>query len=75
MTPERRFRVNLRRELDAADQAALDQAGIELARQAESGSYDSEVLLLHAADEDEARLRVRAALGGREELDIESDER
>lgn len=69
MTAERRFRVRLSRELDADDEAALAQAGAEVERPA-SDSSAPKVLLVRAADEVEAGLRVRAALGGDEELDV-----
>ena len=51
------------------DEAALDQAGIQLERTASDLSA-SEALLVLAADEVEAGLRVRAALGGDEDLDV-----
>ena len=69
MSPERRFRVRLGRELDAEDEAALDQAGVQLERAASDPSAPV-VLLVLAADEVEAVLRVRAALGGDEDLDV-----
>ena len=69
MSAERRFRVQLRRALNAEDQAALHQAGIEVERPASDPSAP-EALLVEAADEAEAGLRVRAALGGDEDLDV-----
>lgn len=72
MASARRFRVRLQRKLDAHDHAALEQAGIELAQPTASDSSADGVLLLHAAEQDEAALRIRAALGGREELDVRS---
>jgi len=69
VSTERRFRVRLRRKLGAEDEAALDQAGVRLER-TESDSSAPEALLVLAADEVEAGLRVRAALGGDEDLDV-----
>ena len=56
MTSERRFRVRLQRKLDADDHAALEQAGVELAQPTASDSSSGGVLLVQAADQDEARL-------------------
>ena len=69
MTPERRFRVRPGRKLNAEDEAALDQAGVQLERTASDPSTP-EALLVLAADEVEAGLRVRAALGGDEDLHV-----
>ena len=69
MTVERRFRVHLRRQLNAEDEAALRQAGIEVERPASDRSA-TEALIVEAADEAEAGLRIRAALGGDEDHDI-----
>src|SRR5688500_136448 len=59
VTAERRFRVHLRRQLNAEDEAALHQAGIEVERPASDPSAP-EALLVEAADEAAAGLRVRA---------------
>jgi hypothetical protein len=72
VTVERRFRVHLRRRLDADDEAALHQAGIDVEQHASDPS-SPEALLVEAADEAEAGLRVRAALGGDEDLDVFPD--
>jgi len=69
VTLDRRFGVQLSRELDTDDRTALDQAGIRLERQTEPDP--AERLVVHAADEREARLRIHAALGGHEELHVQ----
>ena len=71
MTSERRFRVRPGRKLDADDEAALDQAGVQVERSASDPSVP-ETLLVLAADEVEAGLRVHAALGGDEDLDVQA---
>jgi len=67
MPPDRPFRVRLPRKIDADDHLALNQAGIGLATDAAE-----DVLLLRAADQEGARLRIRAALGGHEHLEVQA---
>jgi len=70
MSSERSFRVHIQRRLDAEDEAAIHQAGVELVPRTDPDSSAGDVLLIDAADEEQARLRVHAALGGHEDLDI-----
>ena len=67
MATDRPFRVRLGRKLDADDHVALDQAGIELATDAAG-----DVLVVRAADRDQASLRIRAALGGHEDVEVQA---